>query len=44
MLQVFRDCCLQALGESGHNRLLALWMGTIFGTLQTEIEASWLPV
>jgi hypothetical protein len=38
MLQVFRDCCLQALSESGHHRLLALWIRTIFDTVQTAIE------
>jgi hypothetical protein len=38
MLQVFRDCCRRALGETGPAGLLALWARTLLDTLQTAIE------
>lgn len=38
MLQVFRDCCRQALRESGAAGLLSLWARTMLDILQTAIE------
>jgi len=38
MLQVFCDCCQQALRESGAAGLLSLWSRTMLDTVQTAFE------
>ncbi len=38
MLQMFRDCCRQALRENGAAELLSLWARTMLDILQTAIE------
>jgi hypothetical protein len=38
MQQLFRDCCRQALRESGAAGLLSLWMRTMLDTVQTALE------
>ena len=38
MLQVFRDCSLRALRESGYAGLFSLWMRTMLDTVQTALE------
>jgi hypothetical protein len=38
MLQVFRDCCRQALRDSGISGLFVLWARTMLDTMQSAIE------
>jgi len=38
MQQLFRDCCRQALRESGAAGLLSLWMRTMLDTVLTALE------
>jgi hypothetical protein len=38
MVQVFRDCCLRAVGKGGKNELARLWMVTFFDILQSVVS------
>jgi hypothetical protein len=38
MLQVFRDCCLRALGQRGTNGMLKLWAVTLFDLVQSAVS------
>jgi peptidoglycan/LPS O-acetylase OafA/YrhL len=38
MVQVFRDCCLRALRQSGSKGMLKLWALTLFDLLRSSIE------
>jgi hypothetical protein len=38
MLQVFQDCCLRAVRQSGANGMARLWMVTLFDILQSVVS------